>query len=97
MQDTANARFAIVQNELAEPTLYPALPSLVKLAKAVGLATAVITDGLTLSPKPLDSMAGSLNWIGLSIDDLTSSLNQRIEQDGRYHLRHRRRLVATGR
>ena len=61
-----------------EPTLYPALPSLVKLAKELGLATAVITNGLTLSPKLLDSMAGSLDWIGLSIDALTPGLNQRI-------------------
>jgi radical S-adenosyl methionine domain-containing protein 2 len=61
-----------------EPTIYKDLPFLVKFAKHLGLVTAVITNGLTLSPKYLESLVGSLDWVGLSIDALTPGLNQRI-------------------
>jgi len=61
-----------------EPTLYQGLPDLVKFAKQLGLVTAVITNGLTLTPKYLESMVGCLDWVGLSIDAVTPGLNQRI-------------------
>ena len=61
-----------------EPTLYRGLPTLVKLAKSLGLVTTVVTNGLTLTPNYLESFAECLDWIGLSIDGLTPELNQRI-------------------
>jgi len=61
-----------------EPTLHPALPSLVKLAKDLGLVTAVITNGLTLNPRYLEKLAGKLDWVGLSIDGLDGATNQQI-------------------
>jgi len=61
-----------------EPTLHPALPQLVKYAKNAGLVTALITNGLTLSPRYLEPFTGDLDWVGLSIDALTPSLNLRI-------------------
>ncbi|CAM6004951.1 unnamed protein product [Sphagnum balticum] len=69
-----------------EPTLHRELPNFVKFAKEKGLVTAVITNGLTLTPKYLESMAGYLDWVGLSIDALTPDLNQQIG-----------RATATGR
>ena len=70
-----------------EPTLHPALPSLVKYAKDLGLVTAVITNGLTLNPRYLEQFAGKLDWVGLSIDGLDSATNKQIgraTRAGRY-------------
>ena len=61
-----------------EPTLHPALPRLVAFAKQSGLVTAVITNGLTASPRYLEQFAGNLDWVGLSIDGLNKTLNQQI-------------------
>ncbi len=60
-----------------EPTLCPFLPELVSFAKESGLVTAVITNGLTLTPKHLQRFAGILDWIGLSIDSVCP-VNNRI-------------------
>ena len=69
-----------------EPTLHPALPSLVRFAKDLGLVTAVITNGLTLNPRYLEQMAGKLDWVGLSIDAVDNSNQQigRATRAGRY-------------
>lgn len=70
-----------------EPTLHPALPSLVKFAKDLGLVTAVITNGLTLNPRYLAQFEGILDWVGLSIDGLDGASNQQIgraTRAGRY-------------
>ncbi len=70
-----------------EPTLHPALPSLVKFAKDMGLVTAVISNGLTLTPRYLEQFAGTLDWVGLSIDGLDGVSNQQIgraTRAGRY-------------
>ncbi len=61
-----------------EPTLHPALPRLVAFAKQSGLVTAVITNGLTITPRYLEQFAGNLDWVGLSIDGLNKTLNQQI-------------------
>jgi len=69
-----------------EPTLHPALPNLVAYAKELGLVTAVITNGLTLTPRYLEPMAGKLDWVGLSIDAVDNSNQQigRTTRAGRY-------------
>lgn len=61
-----------------EPTLHPNLPYLIQYAKSLGLVTALITNGLTLSPKYLKSLDNTLDWVGLSIDALVPELNRRI-------------------
>jgi len=70
-----------------EPTLCPFLPRLVAYAKELGLFTAIITNGLTATPRYLEQFTGILDWVGLSIDGLTQSANQRIGRatpTGRY-------------
>ena len=70
-----------------EPTLHPALPRLVAFAKQSGLVTAVITNGLTATPRYLEQFAGNLDWVGLSIDGLTQNSNKligRATATGRY-------------
>jgi radical S-adenosyl methionine domain-containing protein 2 len=69
-----------------EPTLHPSLPSLVAYAKDLGLVTAVITNGLTLSPRYLKSFTGKLDWVGLSIDavDCANKEIGRATRAGRY-------------
>ena len=70
-----------------EPTLCPSLPKLVAHAKSLGLVTAVITNGLTATPRYLEQFAGNLDWVGLSIDGLTAETNRNIGRattSGRY-------------
>lgn len=61
-----------------EPTLCPFLPELVAYAKALGLVTAVITNGTTATPRYLEQFTGKLDWVGFSIDGLTPTMNSSI-------------------
>jgi len=61
-----------------EPTLCAFLPDLVAYAKALGLVTAVITNGSTSTPRYLEQFKGNLDWVGFSIDGLTPMLNSNI-------------------
>ena len=70
-----------------EPTLCPFLPELVAYAKSLGLVTAVITNGLTVTPRYLDQFVDVLDWVGLSIDGLDQTMNHSIGRattGGRY-------------
>lgn len=50
-----------------EPTLHPALPRLLRVARELGLTTVLVTNGARLSAL-LDVAAADLDWVGLSID-----------------------------
>lgn len=70
-----------------EPTLCPFLPELVAYAKSLGLVTAVITNGLTVTPRYLEQFVDVLDWVGLSIDGLDLTMNRNIGRatiGGRY-------------
>ena len=51
-----------------EPTLCPWLPDLIRTAKREEMTTAIVTNGTKITPKWLDMLDGSLDWIALSID-----------------------------
>ena len=61
-----------------EPTLCPWLPELIAHAKLQGLVTMVVTNGSRCDAAYLDRLAGSLDWLTLSIDSLDPATNQSI-------------------
>lgn len=61
-----------------EPTLCPWLPDLAAHAKSQGLVTMVVTNGSRCDTAYLDRLAGSLDWLTLSIDSLDPNTNQAI-------------------
>ncbi len=58
-----------------EPTLCPWLAVGVKLAKAKGATTMVVTNGSKITPAYLRQFEGCLDWIALSVDSLDDSIN----------------------
>ena len=68
-----------------EPTLCHNLVRFVATAKSLGLDTAVITNGTRITPAYLDHFAGTLDWMGFSIDSFDERTNRaigRCSQDG---------------
>jgi radical S-adenosyl methionine domain-containing protein 2 len=61
-----------------EPTLVPWLKSVLKKAHDNGLVTSIITNGWNIEPSWLDDHDDYLDWIGLSIDSLLPSTNERL-------------------
>lgn len=61
-----------------EPTLCPWIPELIVLAKELGMATMIISNGTRLTNDFLEKHKEHLDWIGLSIDSLNDSSNIKI-------------------
>ncbi len=53
-----------------EPTLCPWLPDLIRTAKRRGLTTSIVTNGSKLTTEYLRRLAGTLDWIAVSIDSV---------------------------
>ncbi len=51
-----------------EPTLCPYLPELIRESKRVGLVTSMVTNASRITNEYLESLAGYLDWIAISID-----------------------------
>jgi len=64
-----------------EPTLHKHIGELLVFAKSLGFVTCVVTNGFRLNPL-LDKHAGSLDWVGLSIDSMSEEIQLRL---GRGH------------
>lgn len=63
-----------------EPTLCPWLPEALQLARNLGLATSLVTNGATMSSQPAhrDAVLKLVDWIGLSIDSGDENTNRVI-------------------
>jgi radical S-adenosyl methionine domain-containing protein 2 len=73
-----------------EPTLHPALPRLLRVARQARVVTALVTNGARLA-QLLRTSAGDLDWVGLSIDSGREDVQQAL---GRGHGDYVRRSVA---
>ena len=51
-----------------EPVLYPPLPALLQHAKGQGLRTAMVSNGMLLTPRQLDRIQPNLDLLVLSVD-----------------------------
>jgi radical S-adenosyl methionine domain-containing protein 2 len=61
-----------------EPLLSPWLPSALRLSKAFGMTTMIVTNGLLLCSRWLNEHASYVDWIGLSVDSLNVATNHKI-------------------
>lgn len=61
-----------------EPMLYKNLDSAIIYAKSIGLVTSIITNGSFITLQWLEKMKEHLDWIGLSVDSLNPSTNEKI-------------------
>lgn len=66
-----------------EPMLYKNLDKVIMLTKYEGITTSIITNGSLLTDKWLHKMRDHLDWIGLSIDSLDYSSNEKIGRIGK--------------
>lgn len=73
-----------------EPTLHPDLGVLLRHAKALGLATCVVTNGARAQAL-LSQQGDALDWLGLSVDSAQEEVEQRL---GRGRSGHVARAVA---
>ena len=67
-----------------EPLLVPYLPELLALAKAEGFKTSIITNGSRLTENYLDQIEPYIDLIGISIDSLSESLNEKAGRKTRH-------------
>ncbi len=58
-----------------EPVLYPPLPALLQHAKGQGLRTAMVSNGMLLTPRQLDRIQPNLDLLVLSVDGKPESHN----------------------
>ena len=70
VESLAGAGFHKINFAGGEPTLCPWLPELIKLAKALGLVTSVVTNGSRITGEWLDDIGVALDWAAVSIDSL---------------------------
>ncbi|MFW9996884.1 MAG: viperin family antiviral radical SAM protein, partial [Candidatus Odinarchaeota archaeon] len=69
-----------------EPMLCPHLGVLLEAAKKNGLTTMVVTNGTKISSSFLDSYAGSIDWIGISIDSSSEIIEKRLGRGNGNHV-----------
>ena len=74
----AQAGFEKINFAGGEPTLCKWLPGLVIQAKRNGLVTSMVTNGSRITGEWLDGLAGSLDWIALSIDTVDPEKMKRL-------------------
>lgn len=67
-----------------EPLLAPYLPELLALAKQEGFKTSIITNGSRLTEAYLDQIEPYIDLIGISIDSLSESLNEKAGRKTRH-------------
>jgi radical S-adenosyl methionine domain-containing protein 2 len=61
-----------------EPLLCGWLPELIRVAKARGVTTMLVTNGSRLRPELLSQLQGDLDWVTLSIDSASPETNVKL-------------------
>jgi radical S-adenosyl methionine domain-containing protein 2 len=75
--ELAHAGFEKINFAGGEPTLYPKLPQLLRLARKLGLVTSIVSNGARL-PWLLQESPGDLDWVGLSVDSACEATQQQL-------------------
>lgn len=75
-----------------EPTLYRELGTLLRRAKSSGMVTCVVTNGFRL-PALLERHAGSVDWVGLSVDSSDEAVQHALGRGPGDHVREAIRLA----
>ena len=74
----AEAGFLKINFAGGEPTLCPWLPELIGHAKSLGLTTSAVTNGSRITEAWLDSLAGPLDILAISIDSVDAETQRKI-------------------
>ena len=74
----AEAGFEKINFSGGEPTLCKWLPDLISQAKRRGMEISIVTNGSRITGEWLDGLAGSLDWIALSIDTVDPEKLKRL-------------------
>lgn len=61
-----------------EPMLYKYINEIIRYSKKIGLTTSIITNGSLLTSEWLRVMRPYLDWVGLSVDSINTSTNEKI-------------------
>src|SRR5437588_10013560 len=67
-----------------EPTLYRSLPALLDRAHVAGMLTTVTSNGMLLDNRKLDSLAGGIDLLAISLDGSRESHDRMRAADGSF-------------
>jgi MoaA/NifB/PqqE/SkfB family radical SAM enzyme len=74
--DAAALGYNVASFSGGEPTLFAGLPAVLEAAHEAGMFTAAVTNGMTLTPRRLDSLYGRLDLLAVSLDGVPESHNR---------------------
>lgn len=77
VKELASAGFDKINFAGGEPTLCPWLKDLIVTAKSYGVTTSIVSNGSKIHKEFLKSMNTHLDWIGISIDSVSSATNRK--------------------
>lgn len=81
IEDAAGLGYDWISFSGGEPLLYRPLPQLLRHTRALGLHTALATNGMLLNERHLDSIAPYIDLIAISIDGVPESHNHMRAHD----------------
>jgi MoaA/NifB/PqqE/SkfB family radical SAM enzyme len=76
LEDAAAEGFTVAGFSGGEPLLYEPLETMLDHARSCGLITTVTSNGMLLTERRLDSLAGRIDLLAISLDGVPESHNQ---------------------
>ncbi|MDG6251404.1 viperin family antiviral radical SAM protein [Methanocalculus sp.] len=71
-----------------EPLMHPLIVEVVKMAKGLGFATSISTNGSLCTAEMISEFDGTLDWIGLSLDSVSDEIEKDLGRGNGNHLSH---------
>lgn len=93
IEDACHERYNVLSVSGGEPLLYPSLPELLDHAHDNGMVTTVTSNGMLLTPRRLETLAGRADLLAISLDGNPESHN-RLRGNNRAFSEMRRHLPA---
>jgi MoaA/NifB/PqqE/SkfB family radical SAM enzyme len=81
ISDARSEGYRIASFSGGEPTLYKALPDLLRHARSCGMQTTVTSNGMQLKPPLLEKLAGVTDVLAISLDGTRESHNRMRNSD----------------
>jgi MoaA/NifB/PqqE/SkfB family radical SAM enzyme len=73
IRDAAGEGFNVASFSGGEPLMYPGLPELLDVAHECGMGTSLVTNGMLLSRRRLETLQGRLDVVAISLDGVPAS------------------------
>lgn len=77
-----------------EPFTHPLIVDVLRLAKEAGFTTSVTTNGSLVTASMLENVEPYLDWIGISLDSPSESVEKKLGRGNGDHVRHAMELVS---